>query len=147
MYDKIIITIVPSYTGKNITHLLPVALLLMLCTRNNTDSNKLVIFPGIALYYGDNYIVLPEILAIFKLGGWPQTDCKKYWWNLTLAMVSSSPLIKERCHFRLRYLNKQIKNRQLATIEPATCTACVEGHQMRPRVQLHATRHYAFHAK
>ena len=27
-------------------------------SRNNTDGNKLVIFSGIALYYGDNYIVL-----------------------------------------------------------------------------------------
>ena len=43
-YDKIIITIVPSYTGKNITRLLPFALLLVLRTCNNTDSNKLVIF-------------------------------------------------------------------------------------------------------
>ena len=55
-YDKIIITIVPSYTGKNITRLLPLALLLVLRTRNNTDGNKLVIFSGIASYYGDNYI-------------------------------------------------------------------------------------------
>ena len=30
----------------------------MLRTRNNTDGNKLVIFSGIASYYGDNYIVL-----------------------------------------------------------------------------------------
>ena len=50
---KIIITIVPSYTGKNITRLLPVALLLVLCTCNNTHSNKLVIFSSIAWYYGD----------------------------------------------------------------------------------------------
>ena len=56
-YDKIIITIVPSYTGKNITRLLLLALLLVLRTRNNTDGNKLVIFSGIALYYGDNYIL------------------------------------------------------------------------------------------
>ena len=28
----------------------------MLHTRNNTDGNELVIFSGIALYYGDNYI-------------------------------------------------------------------------------------------
>ena len=59
-YDKIIITIVPSYTGKNITHLLPLALLLVLHTRNNTDGNKLVIFSGIASYYGDNYMLLPK---------------------------------------------------------------------------------------
>ena len=25
-------------------------------TRNNTDGNRLVIFSGIALYYGDTYI-------------------------------------------------------------------------------------------
>ena len=56
-YDKIIITIAPSHTGKNITRLLPLALLLVLCTRNNTDGNKLVIFSGIASYYGDNYII------------------------------------------------------------------------------------------
>ena len=31
LYDKIIITIVPTYTGKNITRLLP---LLMLCTQS-----------------------------------------------------------------------------------------------------------------
>ena len=33
---------------KNITHL---------CTRDNTDGNKLMIFSGIALYYGDTYII------------------------------------------------------------------------------------------
>ena len=41
---------------KNITRLLPLALLLVLRTRNNTDSNKLVTFSVIALYYGDTYI-------------------------------------------------------------------------------------------
>jgi len=35
LYDKIIITIVPNYTGKNyITHLLP---LIVLCTHNNQE--------------------------------------------------------------------------------------------------------------
>ena len=29
-------------------------------TRNNTDSNKLVIFSGIALYYGDTNIINTE---------------------------------------------------------------------------------------
>ena len=42
-YDKIIITVVPSYTGKNITRLLALALLLVLRTRNNTHRNKLVV--------------------------------------------------------------------------------------------------------
>ena len=54
---KIIITIVPSYTGKNITRLLPLAFLLVLHIRGNTDGNKLVIFSNIALYYGDTYII------------------------------------------------------------------------------------------
>ena len=56
-YDKIIITIVPSYTRKNITRLLPLALLLVLRTCNNTDSKKLVIFSGIALYRGDTHLI------------------------------------------------------------------------------------------
>ena len=56
-YDKSIITTVPSYTGKSITRLLLLALLLVLRTRNNTDGNKLMIFSGIALYYVDNYII------------------------------------------------------------------------------------------
>ena len=30
----------------------------MLRTRNNTDGDKLVMFSGIASYYGDNYIIL-----------------------------------------------------------------------------------------
>ena len=60
-YDKINITIVPSYTRKSITRLLLLALLLMLQTRNNTDGNKLVIFSGIASYYGDNYILFAEL--------------------------------------------------------------------------------------
>ena len=41
-YDKIIITIVPSCTGKYITRLLPFVLLLVLRTHNHTDDNKLV---------------------------------------------------------------------------------------------------------
>ena len=39
------------------TRLLPLALLLVLRTCNNTDGNKLVIFSSIALYYGGTYIV------------------------------------------------------------------------------------------
>ena len=63
-YDKIIITIVPSYTEKNTTRLLPLALLLVLRTRNNTDGNKLVIFSSIASYYGDNYMNYIVIYAL-----------------------------------------------------------------------------------
>ena len=49
----------PQYQAipENITSLLPSVLLLELRTHNNTDGNKLVIFSGIALYYGDNYII------------------------------------------------------------------------------------------
>ena len=53
-------SLLPQYQvipKKNITRLLPLALLLVLHTRNQTDSNKLEIFSGIALYYGDNYII------------------------------------------------------------------------------------------
>ena len=50
-YDKIIITIVPSYTGTILLILLSSVLLLVLHTHNNTDSNKLVIFSSIAWYY------------------------------------------------------------------------------------------------
>ena len=57
LYDKIIITIVPSYTGKKIYHSF-VGIghcYSLLHTRNNTDGNKCVIFSGIVLYYGDTY--------------------------------------------------------------------------------------------
>ena len=36
---------------------------LQMYTRNNTDGNKLVIFSGIALYFGDNYIILMVLLS------------------------------------------------------------------------------------
>ena len=53
---KMIINIVQTYTNKNITRLLPLVLLLMLYTHNNTDGSKLVIFSRIALYYGETYM-------------------------------------------------------------------------------------------
>ena len=46
------------YQVLQVTRLLPLALLLVLRTRNNTDGNKFVIFSGIALYYGDTYIIM-----------------------------------------------------------------------------------------
>ena len=50
--------IVQSCTIKGITCLLPLSLLLILCTSNKTaNSNKMVILSSIALYYGDTYIV------------------------------------------------------------------------------------------
>ena len=81
LYDKIIITIIPSYTGKNITCLLSLALLLMLRTHNNTDGNKHVIFFGIALYYGDNYIDLLLLLRkmwFIDCSSIYENSCKQY---------------------------------------------------------------------
>ena len=59
---------VPSYTGKNITSLLRLALLLVLHTRNNTDGNKLVIFSGIALYYGSQVLYYIPYSGYFSWG-------------------------------------------------------------------------------
>ena len=56
-YDKIVITIVPSYTRRNITRLLALELLPVLRTHNNTEGNKLMIFSGIALYHGHTCMV------------------------------------------------------------------------------------------
>ena len=50
---KIIVIGVPSYTGKKYYSVVALALLLMLCTHNNTDGNKL----GDILYCDDTYIV------------------------------------------------------------------------------------------
>ena len=60
-HDKIIITIVPSYTGKNYRLFVAVALLLVLHTRKHTDS-KLMIFSSTALYYGDTYIAFLQVM-------------------------------------------------------------------------------------
>ena len=43
----------------------------MLRTRNNTDGNKLVIFSGIASYYGDNYIILQPLIDVASFPGSP----------------------------------------------------------------------------
>ena len=59
---RIIITIVPSYTRKNITCLLPLVVLLVLHTYNNTECNKLVIFSGRALYYDDTHVILNKLV-------------------------------------------------------------------------------------
>ena len=40
----------------------------MLRTRNNTDGNKLVIFSGIASYYGDNYAPINGMPHLAYLG-------------------------------------------------------------------------------
>ena len=48
----------------------------MLCTHNNTDGNKLVIFSGIALYYGDTCI-LPTLIGKLPLDVVMNLECGK----------------------------------------------------------------------
>jgi len=45
------------YQKKKITRLLPLALLLVLHTHNNTDGNKIITFSSTALYNGDNLLL------------------------------------------------------------------------------------------
>ena len=52
---------------------MPLTLLLVLHTRNNTDGNKLVTFSGIALYYGDLYYIIKILFSSSRspcLLGW-----------------------------------------------------------------------------
>ena len=44
-------------SGFLVVNTINAAVICTTATRNNTDSNKLVIFSGIASYYGDNYIL------------------------------------------------------------------------------------------
>ena len=65
-YDKIITTIVPSYTGKKS----------LVCCRRHCYSccalitiqtgNKVMIFSSIALYYGDNYTIQSKIFCYIQ---------------------------------------------------------------------------------
>ena len=87
-------TAVSSYTRKNITHLLPLALLLMLCTRNNTDGSKLEVFSGIALYCGDTCIIFSTSLV--------PCFCGNRWeWELF-----SSHILTGSCRFCCIYCRK-----------------------------------------
>ena len=45
-----------SVSGKKYHSFVAIGIVTRAATGNNTDGNKLVIFSGIALYYGDNYI-------------------------------------------------------------------------------------------
>ena len=72
-YDKIIITIVPSYTGKNITCLLPLALLLVVHTRNNTDGNKLMIQ------------LCTMVILMYQFRKWIQPQHCDYTWHKQLC--------------------------------------------------------------
>ena len=56
-YDNIIIvTIVPSYTRKKHHSFVASGTVTRAAHSYNTDSNKLVVFSSIALYYSDTYI-------------------------------------------------------------------------------------------
>ena len=55
----------------------PLALLLVLHTHNSTDGNKLMIFSGIALCYGDTYII--KILFSVPAGVPASLAGKIYW--------------------------------------------------------------------
>ena len=66
-YNKIIITIVPSCTWKKYHSFVAIGIVTcagsveeyqQLHGLHNTDGNKLMILSGIALYYGDAYIIM-----------------------------------------------------------------------------------------
>ena len=69
LYDKIIITISTKLYQKKYHSFVAVGIvtLVTLHTHNNTDGNKLMIFSGIALYYGDTYIILRFCVKLMML--------------------------------------------------------------------------------
>ena len=83
LYDKIVITIVPSYTRQNITHLLPLTLLLVPHTCN-TDGNKVVIFSGVALFYVDTYLFLMLLLRHLAITWKTNLSCGYCMWTLVM---------------------------------------------------------------
>ena len=113
-YDKIIITIVPSYTGKNITRLLPLALR----TRNNTDGNKLVIFSGIAWYYGDTYIVISACI-VCRWSTWWETKIQRIG-----ALRKQSIQLAHACLTLHQYFNFHPSKSGGSTALPAPMVAC-----------------------
>ena len=54
--DKINITVVSSYTGKNIAHFVAIGIVIHAAHSYQYRRRRLVIISGIALYYGDTYI-------------------------------------------------------------------------------------------
>ena len=60
----IVLEFITSTILENIILLLPLTLLFVLHTRNNTDSNKLVIFFSIALYCSDNSCIYDYRLVV-----------------------------------------------------------------------------------
>ena len=69
-------------------NLLPLALLLMLCTRNNTDGNKFVIFSSTASYYGDNYFLY---FTLYYIGSILHTILYRIYTTLYLWLIPFSP--------------------------------------------------------
>ena len=46
-------------------------------TTNNTDTNKLVIVSGVALYYGDNYLIAVLKFVAVQITQWPRDHTAK----------------------------------------------------------------------
>ena len=117
---------------------------------------------GIMVYdHGNIGTICPEILEVLKLGGLAPHECKKYWQNLNLAVVAHNiyiiliiahVCIRKRSH-SLTWSNPWVckftekYNGQCAGTKPAISTAHVVGHQVGPRVPLHAFCHYVLWAK
>ena len=117
LYDKIIITIVPSYTGKKkITCLLPLALLLVLRTHNNTDSNKLVIFSSIALCYGDIILYSAKFSRVFNFTNF--VNFKPFVKIFQRKVLTHGAQCAHAVNSR-NYFNKIFKNRYLRKFRPS----------------------------
>ena len=64
----------------------------MQCTQNNTNDNKLVIFSGITLYYGDTYIVL--IICLVTLYYNPSLHISRF------VTLPHSPILKHKLRYQ-----------------------------------------------
>ena len=62
------------------------------CTQNSTNSNKLVIFSGITLYYGDTYIVL--IICLVTLYYNPSLHISRF------VTLPHSPILKHKLRYQ-----------------------------------------------
>ena len=64
----------------------------MQCTQNNANDNKLVIFSGITLYYGDTYIVL--IICLVTLYYNPSLHISRF------VTLPHSPILKHKLRYQ-----------------------------------------------
>ena len=103
LYDKIIITRVPTIL-KNTTGLLLLTLLLVLHSHNNTDSNKLSMFSGIAWNYGDTCIKTRVVQCCLQMSQ-NNPGCQNNLWPLT----NSRPWGQDKLFVTLRQGKKKQK--------------------------------------